>query len=39
MDIKKFRGSRTCGGGTHKNRREPETAEAVEKPVAANTTS
>jgi len=21
MDIKKFRGSRTCGGGTHKNRR------------------
>jgi large subunit ribosomal protein L15 len=21
MDTKKFRGSRTCGGGTHKNRR------------------
>ncbi|AKB17573.1 MULTISPECIES: uL15m family ribosomal protein [unclassified Methanosarcina] len=21
MDVKKFRGSRTCGGGTHKNRR------------------
>ncbi len=21
MNIKKFRGSRTCGGGTHKNRR------------------